>query len=203
MTISSVRRVAPAFLLAGAACTASVRGEDASSAIDAYMTRAAEYGQFNGAILVAAGGRIVYERAFGLASMELGAPNDTATRFEIASMTKPMTAIAIMQLVQEGRVRLDGTVLEYLPWYPSESGRRITVEQLLNHTSGIPGDIAFDNPGPGSEIVAAINADLVTEETRAWRYAGSGPRTYQSTNVAAASAMTTGTNTAEIRSARR
>jgi CubicO group peptidase (beta-lactamase class C family) len=55
--------------------------------------------------------------------------------------------------------------LEYLPWYPSESGRRITVEQLLNHTSGIPGDIAFDNPGPGSEVVAAINADLLTNDS--------------------------------------
>jgi CubicO group peptidase (beta-lactamase class C family) len=137
----------------------------AAAAIDRFMTRAAEYGQFNGAIMVLDGGRLVYERAFGLANMELDAPNTTETRFEIASMTKPMTAIAIMQLVQEGKVRLDGTIAEYLPWYPSESGKRISVEQLLTHTSGIRQDIAFDEPSPGAEVVAAINADLLSNDS--------------------------------------
>jgi CubicO group peptidase (beta-lactamase class C family) len=137
----------------------------AATAIDRYMARAAEYGQFNGAVLVADGGRVVYQRAFGLANMELKAPNTTSTRFEIASMPKPMTAIAIMQLVQDGKVRLNGTVAEYLPWYPSESGRRITVEQLLNHTSGIRGDIVLDEPSPGAEVVAAINADVFSNDS--------------------------------------
>src|SRR6185437_7034884 len=137
----------------------------ARAAIHRFMSRAAEYGQFNGAILVADGGRIVYERAFGLANMELQAPNTTAGRFEIASMTKPMTAIAIMQLVQEGKVRLDGKISDYVPWYPSESGARITVEQLLNHTSGILQDIAFGDPSPGADVVAAINADLLSNDS--------------------------------------
>ena len=61
----------------------------AATAIDGFMRRAAEYGHFNGAIMVADEGRIVYERAFGLANMELNAPNTVATRFEIAPMTKP------------------------------------------------------------------------------------------------------------------
>jgi len=137
----------------------------AAAAIDRFMARAAEYGQFNGAILVADSGRIVYERAFGFANMELRAPNTTTTRFEIASMTKPMTAIAIMQLVQEGKVRLDAKISDYLPWYPSDTGRRITVEQLLNHTSGIRQDIVFDDPSPGAEVVAAINADLFSNDS--------------------------------------
>jgi CubicO group peptidase (beta-lactamase class C family) len=137
-----------------------------TAAIDRFMSTAAGYGQFNGAILVVDRGQVVYERAFGLANMELNAPNRTTTRFEIASMTKPMTAIAIMQLVQEGRVRLDGKVSDYLPWYPSETGRRISVEQLLNHTSGIRQDIGFgDDPSPGSEVVAAINADLLSNDS--------------------------------------
>ena len=137
----------------------------AATAIDRFMTRAAEYGQFNGAVMVADDGRIVYERAFGLANMELKVPNTVTTRFDIASMTKSMTAIAIMQLVQEGTVRLDGKISDYLPWYPSESGKRITVEQLLNHTSGMRQDIAFDEPSPGAEIVAAINADLLSNDS--------------------------------------
>jgi CubicO group peptidase (beta-lactamase class C family) len=134
-------------------------------AIDGYLTRAANYGQLNGAVLVADRGRIVYERAFGLANMELKAPNTTTTRFEVASMTKPMTAIAVMQLVQEGKVRLDGTVSEYLPWYPSEAGKRMTVHQLLDHTSGLRGDIALDEPSPGAEVLAAINSDLYSNDS--------------------------------------
>jgi CubicO group peptidase (beta-lactamase class C family) len=63
-------------------------------------------------------GRIVYEKAFGLANREWSVPNIVESRFEIASMTKPMTAIAIMQLVEEGKVRLDGHISDYLPFYP-------------------------------------------------------------------------------------
>jgi CubicO group peptidase (beta-lactamase class C family) len=137
----------------------------APTRIKDFMNRAADYGQFNGAILVMDRGSIVYEAAFGLANMELGAANTTTTRFEIASMTKAMTAIAIMQLVQEDRVRLDGKISDYLPFYPRETGTRITVEQLLTHTSGIRQDIAFDEPSPGVEVVAAINADLISNDS--------------------------------------
>lgn len=130
------------------------------------MSQAARYGQFNGAILVVDHGRTVYENAFGLANMELGVPNTTTTRFEIASMTKAMTAIAIMQLVQEGRVRLDARISDYLSFYPKENGERISVEQLLNHTSGIRQDIGFgDDPSPGADVVAAINADLLSNDS--------------------------------------
>jgi CubicO group peptidase (beta-lactamase class C family) len=137
----------------------------AATRIRDFMGRAADYGQFNGAVLVVDSGRTVYEAAFGLANMELGAANTTATRFEIASMTKAMTAIAIMQLVQEGRVRLDGKISDYVPFYPRETGTRITVEQLLNHTSGIRQDIAFDEPSPGGGVVAAINGDVISNDS--------------------------------------
>jgi CubicO group peptidase (beta-lactamase class C family) len=137
------------------------QAQPAAPLIDAFMKRAVEYGQFNGAILVIDRGQRVYERAFGEANIEWHVPNTVNTRFEIASMTKPMTAIAIMQLVQEGRLRLDGKVSEYLPYYPAETGQRISVEQLLNHTSGLQQDIGFiDDP-----IVAAINADILSNDS--------------------------------------
>jgi CubicO group peptidase (beta-lactamase class C family) len=132
-----------------------------AAVIDSFMTRAAEYGQFNGAILVIDRGQRVYERAFGEANIEWHVPNTVTTRFEIASMTKPMTAIVIMQLVQEGKLRLDAPVSAYLPYYPTETGERITVEQLLTHTSGLQQDIGFiDDP-----IVAAINADMLSNDS--------------------------------------
>ena len=133
--------------------------------IHAFMTRAAQYGQFNGAILVIDAGRPVYQRAFGWADMEWQTPLTADTRFEIASMTKPMTAITVMQLVQEGKIRLDGKVSDYVPYYPTETGNRITVRQLLDHTSGLRQDIAFDEPSPGAEVVAAINADLLSNDS--------------------------------------
>ena len=137
----------------------------AATTIHEFMSRAADYGQFNGAILVVDRGRVIYEQAFGLANMEVGAPNTTTTRFDIASMTKAMTAIAIMQLVEEGSVRLEAKISDYLPYYPTETGARITIEQLLNHTSGIRQDIAFDNPSPGAAVLAAINADRISNDS--------------------------------------
>jgi len=129
------------------------------------MRRAAEYGQFNGAILVIDAGHRVYQGAFGWADREWQTPLTTDTRFEIASMTKPMTAITVMQLVQEGKIRLDGRVSDYVPYYPTETGNRITVRQLLDHTSGLGQDIAFDAPSPGAEVVAALNADLLSNDS--------------------------------------
>jgi CubicO group peptidase (beta-lactamase class C family) len=133
----------------------------AATLIDTFMKRAVEYGQFNGTVLVIDRGRRVYERAFGEANREWHVPNSVTTRFEIASMTKPMTAIVIMQLVQEGKLRLDGKVFEYVPYYPAETGQRITVEQLLTHTSGLQQDMGFiDDP-----IAAVINADLLSNDS--------------------------------------
>jgi CubicO group peptidase (beta-lactamase class C family) len=167
-------------LLAGLALTAATLGrpavlpgqhppqrhlDSAAASIRDFMSRAAAYGQFNGAILVVDRDRTVYQGAFGLASMELGAPNLPSTRFDIASMTKSMTAIMVMQLVQEGRVRLDARISDYLPFYPPETGARISVDQLLTHTSGIRQDIAFDDPSPGADLVAAINADLLSNDS--------------------------------------
>ena len=153
--------VVPLISLLLAASVSTAQAQPTAARIDTFMQRATEYGQFNGAILVIDNGERVYERAFGEANLEWHVPNTVDTRFEIASMTKPMTAIAVMQLVQEGRVRLDGKVSEYLPEYPPETGQRITVRQLLEHTSGLQQDIGFiDDP-----LVAAINADMLSNDS--------------------------------------
>ena len=156
------------FLGAVSVATVSAQNQqpDAVIQIDSFVRRAASFGQLNGVVLVAEGGRILYEEAFGMANMEWDVPNSTDTRFEIASMTKPMTAILIMQLVEEGKVRLDGHVSEYLPFYPHETGDRITIDQLLTHTSGIQQDIAFaDDPDNVPPIVPLINADLLSNDS--------------------------------------
>lgn len=176
----AVRDPAPRVLglllvLAGAAGTQALAAQSRPAApsrpsavvsrIGDYLQRAADFGQVNGVVLVAEKGRVIYEHAFGEANREWHVPNTTDTRFEIASMTKPMTALVIMQLVEEGRVRLDGHVSDYLPFYPKESGDRITVDQLLTHTSGIQQDIAFPDDRSGDALAAVVNADLLSNDS--------------------------------------
>jgi len=70
-----------------------------------------------------------------------------------------------MQLVEAGKVRLDGHISDYLPFYPKETGDRITIEQLLNHTSGLQQDIAFADDPSGAAIAALVNSDALSNDS--------------------------------------
>jgi len=109
-------------------------------------------GDFNGTILVARQGTILYQRGFGLANREWNIPNDLQTKFEIGSMSKQFTAMLVLQFVNEGKIRLDGHVSDYLPYYRQDTGKRITISELLSHTSGIPNFITVPGflDGPAS-----------------------------------------------------
>lgn len=106
--------------------------------IDALLNQYYEYGQFNGSILVADKGKVIYEKGFGMANMEWAIPNQPDTKFRIGSVTKQFTATLILQLVDEGKIKLDGKLTDYLPDYRADTGSKVTIHQLLNHTSGIP-----------------------------------------------------------------
>jgi len=97
---------------------------------------------FSGSVLVARDGHILYQHAFGYANLEWKIPNDLHTKFEIGSLTKQFTALLVLQFVSEGRIKLDGYVSDYLPYYRKDTGNRVTVRQLLSHTSGIPNFIS-------------------------------------------------------------
>ena len=110
----------------------------AATRIDKIMQARSAGGDFNGTALVAREGRILYERGFGFANLEWRIPNDFETKFEIGSMTKQFTAVLVLQFVNEGKVRLDGHLSDYLPFYRKDTGSRVTIAELLSHTSGIP-----------------------------------------------------------------
>lgn len=86
-------------------------------------------------------GQIVYAEGFGMANREQGIPVDTATRFNIASVSKMFVTTSIMMLLDEGLISLDKPVTEYLPEFrmADERYKNITVRMLLNHSSGMPG----------------------------------------------------------------
>ncbi|MBK8968833.1 MAG: serine hydrolase [Lewinellaceae bacterium] len=89
-----------------------------------------------GAVLVAKGDQILYHKAFGLDDVENKKPLQTGMVFRIGSVTKQFTAIAILQLVEKGKLSLQDEITKFIPDYPVR-GKKITVEHLLHHTSGI------------------------------------------------------------------
>lgn len=95
-------------------------------------------GEPGGVVLVARKGRVIYRKAFGLANMELGVPMRQEMVFNVGSLTKQFTAVAVLQLAEQGKLSLGDEITKYLPDYPT-GGQKITVENLLTHTAGIPG----------------------------------------------------------------
>ncbi|MBR7784606.1 serine hydrolase domain-containing protein, partial [Undibacterium luofuense] len=96
--------------------------------------------EFSGAVLIAKHGQVLFESVCGEASQRYHVPNKLDTKFNIASVGKMFTAVAIAQLVQAGRLSYDDTLDKFLDasWLPVAVSKRITVSQLLNHTSGLP-----------------------------------------------------------------
>ena len=111
------------------------RGDDLRDRMDAYVRRYAYAELFSGVVRVTKGDRIVYENAFGLADRALGVRNTLQTKFQIASLSKPITATAILLLVQDGKVALDDKLAKFVPDFPN--GEKITIEELLTHYSGL------------------------------------------------------------------
>jgi len=106
--------------------------------LDDRLSRRAADSLLSGAILVAHDGRPVFGRAYGIADRRSNRPNTLDTRFTLASMGKMLTATAIAQLVEQGRVALDSPIVRYLPDYPNQRfARTATVRHLLSHRSGL------------------------------------------------------------------
>ena len=93
---------------------------------------------FDGAVLVAEDGKIIYKEAFGQANREWNIPNTTETKFMIGSVSKSLTAMLTLIQVQKGLISLDKTVADYLPEFKNKPAGIVTIRQLLSHTSGIP-----------------------------------------------------------------
>ncbi|MGE5205337.1 MAG: serine hydrolase domain-containing protein [Chlamydiota bacterium] len=129
--------VLAAYLLISASGEAQIVPDSQVAArIQSYLTPFVETGNFTGAVLIARKGRTLFRRAYGMANYELQVPNTPETRFHIASVSKPFTAMAILQLQEQGRLRVSDYLARFLPNFPHAD--RITLDNLLTHTSGIP-----------------------------------------------------------------
>jgi CubicO group peptidase (beta-lactamase class C family) len=105
--------------------------------LDQLIARLAAEDKFSGTVLLAHRGRPVLVRSYGLANKDRTVPNGPGTVFNLASITKSFTAVAVAQLVQQGRIHFHGTVGSYLDGFPAEIADGVTVHHLLTHTSGV------------------------------------------------------------------
>jgi D-alanyl-D-alanine carboxypeptidase len=115
-------------------------------AADAYLKALAERDLFSGTVLLARGGEPLFLRSYGLADREARVPNADGTRYNIGSITKTMTKVALLLLRDDGKLDFAKTLRTYLPDYPSAIADQVTLQQLIDHRSGM-GDIfgpAFD-----------------------------------------------------------
>ncbi|GAB4040667.1 hypothetical protein GCM10028809_65550 [Spirosoma gilvum] len=147
--------------------------------IDSFLTSLANHHLFNGSILIAEHGKITYQKSVGYADINRHLKNTDTTHFNLASLSKPFTAIAVLQLVQKGKLKLDDPVITYFPDFPYPS---VTIRHLLTHTSGLPSlerqedSYIKDHP---DELISAQTvyahlieqkASLADQPGNTWRY---------------------------------
>jgi CubicO group peptidase (beta-lactamase class C family) len=143
--LSAIEWMLPVLLLASFA-------SNAANAAEAQQIREKDAAYINGlvhkygydrpdapgmSVIVIKAGKVAFKNAYGLADVEARIPNTTRTNFRLASVTKQFTAMAILILMEQGKLRLESRLTDFFPEFPAY-GREITVRQLLNHTSGLP-----------------------------------------------------------------
>jgi CubicO group peptidase (beta-lactamase class C family) len=112
------------------------------------------------AVLVASKGKVIYKKAFGSANLELNVPLRPEMVFSLASITKQFTAIAILQLEEQGKLSLQDSVQKFIPDFPSKQFT-ITIENLLTHTSGIKDYLQIGSPQPFMERWDFTSKELI------------------------------------------
>lgn len=145
--------------------------------LDSLFSTLYRYDQFNGNILVAGKGSMIYKKSFGLANTGNGIPNTDSTEFPLASVSKTFTSTAILQLLEKKKLLLDAPCQQYLPGFPYPG---ITIRHLLTHTSGLPDYELYDpmikeNPGKvftnADVMPALINwRQPLAEPGKKWSY---------------------------------
>jgi len=111
--------------------------EQALAALRTEIDRRVAADNFSGTVMVTKNGKNIFSGAYGLADRQKKIENDLDTQFRIGSMNKMFTAVSALQLVQAGKLKLTGTVGEYLPDYPNKDlAAKVTIHHLMTHTGG-------------------------------------------------------------------
>lgn len=118
---------------------AKLTNADLAREMSAYVKKLVDADRFSGTVLVARNGQTIFQGAWGLASRAWNQPNRLDTKFNLGSMNKMVTAVAIAQLAEQGKLSFDDKLGKFLPDYPNADAReKVTLHHLLTHTSGVP-----------------------------------------------------------------
>lgn len=114
-----------------------MRGNFNIEELGVFLQKQVETDVFSGAVLVAKDRKPIFKRAYGLASKRFGIPNRINTKFNIGSLNKIFTKVAITQLSEQGKLSFNDYISQYLPDYPPKIANKVTIHHLLMHTSGM------------------------------------------------------------------
>ncbi|MFY8297472.1 serine hydrolase domain-containing protein [Pseudoalteromonas sp. SS15] len=171
------------FLLIFFSSFLSVANQIKSKEIDKLLTRYHQLEQFNGVALISHKGKVLLKKGYGKANFEWDINHTVEGKFKIASITKQFTAMLILQLVEQKKLKLDEKLIEYYPGYRADTGSKITIRQLLNHTSGLGNFFHLDgykavearNPYTLDEFISKFcSEDLNFEPGTQFRYSNAG-----------------------------
>ena len=124
------------FVLFFIALNANLQAQILEQKVDEYLSPLVSAGDFYGTVLFAKEGNIELVKGYGFANLEHRIENNPKTIFHIASINKPITAVGVMYLHENGMLNIDDTIAKHIPDYPN--GNSITIKHLLSQTSGIP-----------------------------------------------------------------
>jgi CubicO group peptidase (beta-lactamase class C family) len=140
------------------ACVSNKESVKTSMRLEAYLDSLSKNFRFNGNVLVAENGKIVFQKSFGFANFETKHLLNDSSVFELASISKQFTATAILLLMNSNRLKLSDSLKQY---FPELSYRGITIYHMLTHTSGLPDyEEAMKTKWDKSKI--AFNSDVIT-----------------------------------------
>lgn len=150
----------------------SVRSEqEIADEVGALLDKMTAADMFSGVALVTKDDRPIFEKAYGLASKDPAVPNRLNTQFNLASITKIFTGVAIAQLAEQGKLSFSDTISKHLPDYPNqEVARKVTIHQMLTHTSGLgnilttPAVVAMSDLSPPREYFPLFANDPLAFE---------------------------------------
>ncbi|MGE5681537.1 MAG: serine hydrolase [Bacillota bacterium] len=131
--------------------TVYLNAQSKTEKIDKLVKSYYESEKFMGTVLAAEKGKVIYRKGIGYANIEWKTPNSPEGVFRIASITKTFAAVLTMQLVQEGKLKLESKISEFLPYYRKDIGENVTMHHLLTHSSGIPNYLQL--PGFTTDLI--------------------------------------------------
>ncbi|HJQ26933.1 MAG TPA: serine hydrolase domain-containing protein [Blastocatellia bacterium] len=158
--------------------------EQIAQEMNALMKKLAEADVFSGAVLLAKDGVPVFKGAYGMANKDFNVPNRIDTKFNLGSMNKMFTAVAIAQLVERGKLSFDDPLAKFLPDFPDPAAaQKIKIKNLLTHTAGLGGyfskawaESSRDLYHTVDDMIKRAKADekLLFEPGTRWQYSNTG-----------------------------